>query len=126
MHHRINTCFMNYTHRWMLACGAKYEPVTQTYVTDAHQRHSTLLYRTWFCDLDYFLSLRMHRWVCFPNSSLQKLKAHYKDKWPDDSLGHKIPVEDVGKFPPGKQFFYSPDLRALSYFHNCVTHLSTS
>ena len=92
-------------HRWMLQCGAKYEPVTQSYVTSAHQRHSTLLYRTWFCDLDYFLSLRQHRWVCFSNSSLKKLKDHYKDRWPHDSLGHKIPVEDVGKFPPGNDLF---------------------
>ena len=89
-------------HRWMLLCNAKYEPVTQTYVTSAHQRHDTLLYRTWFCDLDYFLSLRMHRWVCFSRDTLLKLKAHYGDEWPSDSLSHKIPVEDVGQFPPGK------------------------
>ena len=33
-------------HRWMLSCGAKYEPRTQSYITVAHQRHDTLLYRT--------------------------------------------------------------------------------
>ena len=88
-------------HRWMLYCGCKYVPVTQSYLTESHQRHSTVLYRTWFCDLNYFLSLRMYRWCCFSKRALTKLKAHFKADWPHDSLGHKIPVEDVGKFPPG-------------------------
>ena len=89
------------SHRWMLYCGCKYEEAQKSYLTESHQRHSTLLYRTWFCDLNYFLSLRMHRWCCFSKRSLAKLKARFKDDWPDDLLGHEIPVEDVGKFPPG-------------------------
>ena len=94
------------SHRWMLYCGCTYESVTQSYLTASHQRHSTLLYRTWFCDLNYFLSLRMHRWCCFSKRSLKKLKARFKDDWPDDLLGHKIPVEDVGQFPPGCVYIY--------------------
>ena len=93
-------------HRWMLYCGCTYEPVRQSYLTESHQRHSTLLYRTWFCDLNYFLSLRMHRWCCFSKRSLAKLKDRFKDDWPDDILGHKIPIEDVGKFPPGIIILY--------------------
>ena len=88
-------------HRWMLYCGCKYETVTKSYCTEAHERHSTLLYRRWFCDVDYFLSLRMHRWACFSSVTLKQLKDQFKAKWPDDSLGHKIPIHDVGKFPPG-------------------------
>ena len=91
-------------HRWMLTCGCTYEPATKTYLTDSHESHNTLLYRLWFCDLSYFLSQRMHRWACFSSSSLKKLKAHYKKDWPHDSLGHEIPVTDVGQFPPGCHF----------------------
>ena len=91
-------------HRWMLNCGCRWEPVSKSYMTDSHEKHSTLLYRLWFCDLDYFLSLRMHRWACFSKSALVKLKTHFKDKWPHDCFSHQIPIEDVGKFPPGSLY----------------------
>ena len=33
----------------------------ESYMTDSHEKHSTLLYRLWFCDVDYFvLSLSVH------------------------------------------------------------------
>ena len=87
-------------HRWMKYCGCSYEENTKSYITDGHQRHSTLCYRIRFTDLDYFLSMRMHRWVCFPQSVLRKLKMQHED-WPDDKFGHRIPISDVGKLPPG-------------------------
>ena len=91
-------------HKWMLQCGCTYDESTKNFLTDSHERHSTLLYRTWAADLDHFLSLRMHRWVCFPKSVVTKLKAKHED-WPDDGVGLKISAADVGKFPPGKNSF---------------------
>lgn len=88
-------------HRWMLYCGCEWAEKQKCFVTQSHEKHQTLLYRIFFCDLDYFLSMRMHRWVCFSSSCLRKLKAHFKDEWPSDDVAHKIPVHDVGKFPPG-------------------------
>ena len=121
----------------MLYCGCTYEPVRQSYLTESHQRHSTLLYRTWFCDLNYFLSLRMYRWCCFSKRSLAKLKARFKDDWPDDIPGHKIPIEDVGKFPPGiiiliynlhahiTLSLYSFCTQPALYMHTCTQHTCT-
>ena len=94
-------------HRWMLNCGCTWEPTAKSYLTHSHERHSTLLYRIWFCDFDYFVSLRMHRWVCFSSDDLRKLKVRFKEEWPNDDLGHKIPVNDVGKFPPGLPYKYN-------------------
>ena len=94
-------------HRWMLYCNCTYEERTKSYLTDSHERHMTLLQRIWNCLLDYFLSLRMHRWVAFPQSVVDKLKSTHED-WPADSLAHTIPVEDVGKFPPGRLQHFSP------------------
>ena len=88
-------------HRWMLDCGATYDEAKKSYLTDSHEKHDTILYRIWFCDLDFFLSLRMHRWVCFPSPVVKKLKEHYQGDWPADRLGKKIPIKDVGRFPPG-------------------------
>lgn len=87
-------------HHWMLQCDCSYDETGKSYMTDCHERHSTLLYRTWASDLDYFLSLRMQRWVCFPKSVVAKLKDQHDD-WPDDDIGFEIPVADVGKLPPG-------------------------
>lgn len=66
-------------HRWMSNCDCSYDEITKSYMTDSHQRHDTLLYRVWAADLDYFLSMRMHRWVCFPKSVVKKLKAQHDD-----------------------------------------------
>lgn len=98
-------CQPSTVHRWMLYCGCSYEEATKSYLTDSHERHGTLLDRIWNCSLDYFLSLRMHRWICLPKSVVEKLKLIHTD-WPPDTLAHTIPVEDVGQFPPG--LYYAP------------------
>ena len=114
-------------HRWMLQCDCKWNETTKTFMTDGHQRHSTLLYRTWAADLDYFLSLRMHRWVCFPKSVVKKLQHKHKD-WPDDDLGFEIPVGDVGKYPPGKNHIqspiHSPNHTLIYRTHTCMKVLA--
>lgn len=102
----VRPTFPSTVHKWMLQCGCTYDEVTKNFLTDSHERHSTLLYRTWAADLDHFLSLRMHRWVCFPKSVVAKLKSKHKD-WPDDDVGLEISFADVGKFPPGNVFFLS-------------------
>ena len=110
------------THHWMLCCNCVYEEVQKNHCNDSHERHGTLLYRTWHCDLDYFLSLRMHRWVCFSSSTLRKLKLQFPGDWPEDSLGHEIPIDDVGKFPPGWYKKLSSHT-LISHMHVCTcTH----
>ena len=89
-----------HTHTLILRAGCEYDTFKKTYYVDTHERHDVVLDRVNKCVRDSFIELREPHWVAFSTSELKQLKTTYGDKWPADKLASKIPVEDVGQFPP--------------------------
>lgn len=90
------------TWRWMRECGCTYDEYKKTYFCDTHNKYSSVLKRIMFCQVQSFISLRMHVWVCFSSRTRNKLKQMYKDLWPCDELAFEIDAKDVGINPPGR------------------------
>ena len=108
---------------WVKLCGGALKTRMRGYYNDTHERWDNLFYRALFCLLVEFIeyrqprfgtvcvlcvlslrcasniSLPSTRWVCIPHE--HKLQLESEGDWIPDELAVRVPVNDVGEFPPG-------------------------